>query len=80
MRAALYNLAFEHHAYLVGMANGAQAMGNGDGGARLHQALQGLLYQALALGVECRGGFVENEYRGILQYGAGDAQALALTT
>ena len=52
MSAALYNLAFEHYADLIGMFDGAQAVGDGDGGARFHQAFQGLLYQTLALGVK----------------------------
>ena len=54
-------------------------MGDGHGGTGLHQSLQGILYQALALGVEGRGGFVEDEDRGILQDGTGDADALTLS-
>ena len=52
---------------------------NGDGGAALHQSLQGLLHQTLALGVEGRGGLVEDEDGRVLEDGTGDADALALT-
>ena len=31
--ATLYDFSFEHHAYLVGMFDGAQTMGDGDGSA-----------------------------------------------
>ena len=31
--ATLYDFSFEHHAYLVGMLDGAQTMGDGDGSA-----------------------------------------------
>ena len=54
-------------------------MGDGYGGARLHQTFQGILHQSLALGVECRGGLVENQDGRVLQDGTGDAYSLALT-
>ena len=55
-------------------------MGDGHGGTRLHQPLKGILHQSLALGVECRGGLVENQDGRVLQDGTGNAHPLALTT
>ena len=79
MRAPLHNLSFVQHAYLVGVLDGRQAVGNGHGGARLHQLEQCVLHQPLALGIECRGGLVEDEDGRILQNGAGNAHALPLS-
>ena len=78
--AALHDFSFVQHAYLVGMLDGAQAVGNGDGGSRGHQSFQCVLHQSLALGVQRRGGLVENQNGRILQDGACDADALALTS
>ena len=77
MRAALYDASFVEHANLVGVLDGGEAVGDGDGGARLHQALEGFLHEAFALGVECRSGFVKNEDVGVLQDGACNGNALA---
>jgi hypothetical protein len=55
-----------------------EAMGDDDGGAVLHQPLEGILHHALALGVERRGRLVEQQQRGLAQQGAGDGDALAL--
>ena len=77
--AALYDLSVVEHTDLIGILDRTQTVGDGHGGTGLHQTLQGILYQALALGVEGRGGFVEDEDRGILQDGTGDADALTLS-
>jgi hypothetical protein len=63
----------------VGVADGRQAVGDHQGGAALHQPFQRRLHQRLALGVERRGGFVQQQDRRVLQEGAGDGDALALT-
>jgi hypothetical protein len=47
--------------------------------AVLHDVVQRVLDMALRLGVERRGRLVENQDRRVLQDGAGDGQALALT-
>ena len=55
-------------------------MGDDDGRTALHEVIQGTLHKALALGIEGRSGFVEDEDRGILIDGTGDREALALAT
>jgi hypothetical protein len=45
---------------------------------RCHQVLQGILHQALALGVEGAGGLVQQQQRRVAQDGAGHGDALAL--
>ena len=47
-------------------------------GAVVHQALERLLDQPLALGVERRGGLVEQQDRRVLEQGPRDGQPLAL--
>ena len=59
-------------------AHGAEAVGDDDDGAVLHQVGQRRLNQGLALGVECGNGCVEDEDGGVFEDGAGDGQALAL--
>ena len=79
MGATLYDMSLMEHTYLVGIAYGAESVGNGYGGALLHQSLQCILYQALTLGIECRCGFVEYEYWRIFQYRTCNADTLTLT-
>ena len=62
----------------VGVADGAEAVGDDEGGAALLQLLQRLLDEVLALAVERRGGLVEDEDAGVAEDGAGDRDALAL--
>ena len=45
--AALHNLSLVEHAYLIGILDGGETVGNGDGGTRLHEALQGFLHKTL---------------------------------
>lgn len=47
-------------------------MGDDEAGAVLHQFVEGLLDEALALGVEAARGLVKDEDRGIGENGAGD--------
>ena len=54
-------------------------MGNGHGRTRLHQPLQGVLHQSLALRIEGRGGLVKYQYGWILQNGTGYRDTLALS-
>ena len=62
----------------VGVVYGAQAVGYDYRRTSLEQGGEGLLHEFLALGVEGRGGLVEDQYLGVAQHGAGDAYALAL--
>ena len=79
VRATLYDLALVHYAYLVGVLDGRQAVGDSHRCARLHKALQRVLHEAFALGVECRCSLVEDENWRVLQYGARYAHALSLS-
>ena len=60
------------------MLNGGEPVGNHQGGAPLHQALQGLLHQAFRFGVQGGGGLVQNQNRRIFVQRTGNGQALAL--
>ncbi len=64
----------------VGMDDRREAVGNDDSRTALHEVIQGTLHKTLALGIEGRSGFVEDEDRGILVDGTGDREALALAT
>src|SRR5574344_3141108 len=79
MAAAFHDSALMQHAYLVSVLDGRQTVGDGHGGACLHQSFQRILNQSFALGVEGGCGFVEYEYRRVLQNGSGDAYTLSLT-
>ena len=80
VRTTFHNLALVQHANLVGMLDGTQSVSHSHGGASLHQLFESILYQTLALCIECRGSLVEDEDRRILQDGTGDADTLALTS
>ena len=54
-------------------------MGNGHGGARLHEPFERILHQTFALGVECRCGLVEDEDGRVLEDGTRNAHTLALS-
>ena len=80
MRALLDDVAVVHHDDAVGLFDGGQAVGNDDAGAAVHQTLQGLLDEAFGFVVKRAGGFVQEQYRGVFQDGAGDGYALALAS
>ena len=73
-----HDASFMEHADLIGIADGGETVGDGHGGAGLHQPFKSILHQTLALGVECRGGLVEDEDGWVLQDGTGDGDALAM--
>jgi len=54
-------------------------VGHDERRAPLHEQLQGSLDAALRLGVEGRGGLVEDQDGGVLEEGARDRDPLALT-
>ena len=64
----------------VGVADGGQAMSHDDSGASLTRFVQRLLHHRLALGVQRRRGFVQQEDLGIAHQGSGDGDALLLAT
>ena len=62
----------------VGSADGAQAVGDDDGGASCSSRSQALLDQGFGDGVDIGGGLVQDEDARVGQDGAGDADELAL--
>ena len=69
-----------HHDDLVAVADGGEAVGDGDHAAvhpRQHP-VQRVLYQLLVLGVQRRRRFVEQQNRGVAQDGARDGDPLLL--
>ena len=77
--ASFHNLSFVQHTYLVSVFDCRQAVGYCHGGACLHESLEGVLHESLALGVECRCGLVENEDGRIFEYGGCYAILLGLS-
>ena len=73
-----YPTLLEHH-YEVGMLYGAEAVGDDEGGAARHEAVERLLHKVFALGVERRGGFVEDEDVGIGEDGTSYGETLPLS-
>src|ERR1017187_7114628 len=69
---------FEHH-NLVRPAYGGKPVRDDDYGAVLHQVGQRLLYQHFALRVQVAGGFVQDQDGRVLEQGARDGEALALS-
>src|SRR5258708_23965858 len=67
-----------NHKDLVGLADGAQAVGNDEGGPSPQQAPQTLLDKGLTFGIEIRGCLIQNQNPRIRQYGAGNGNALPL--
>ena len=68
-----------HHHDAVGALHSGESMGDDEGGAPLHGLFERGLHSPFALRVERAGGFVQQQQRGVLQNGAGDADALALS-
>ncbi len=66
------------HAHPVGPGRGGQPVGDDDGGAALHQALDGGLHHGLGAGVEAGGRLVEHEHLGVGQGGPGERDQLLL--
>ena len=79
VRAPLHDASLVQDTYLVGVLYGGQAVRYSHRGARLHELLEGVLHQTLALSVESRGGFIKYQYGRILENGARYAHSLPLT-
>ena len=62
MRPALGDPSAVEDDDLVGLADGRQAVGDGERGATLGQAVERLLHRALGLVVERAGGLVEDQH------------------
>ena len=78
---SLFNkLAIVHHQNPVGALHRGQAVGDHQGGSVAAQGFHGALHGALALRIERRGRFVEQEHRRVAQDRPGDGDALLLPT
>ena len=55
-------------------------MGDDEGGASFHQAIEGFLHQPFAVGVEAGCGLIQDQDGGISQQRPGDGDALALAS
>src|SRR5580692_7850572 len=64
----------------VGIANGAQTMGDGDHGPSLHEALQCFDHESLGFRVESSSGLIEDENRRVANDGAGNSNSLPLAS
>ena len=80
MRPLLHHLSIFDHRNAVGIINGGQAVGYHDAGATLPGFVQGLLHYLLALCVQGRGGFVQQQDLGVPHQGTGDGNPLLLST
>src|ERR1700693_3238182 len=80
MCAALDDPACFDNQNLVGTADGRKAMGDHKSRATTHQVAQTFLDEGFGLRVEAGGGFVQDENAGIGENGAGDGDALLLST
>ena len=78
MVAALDDAAAVEHQDLVGVDHGRQAVGDDQGGALGRDLVEARLDLALGLGVERRGGLVEDQDARLLEDDAGDGDALLL--
>ena len=57
---AFNDLSFLQYNDLIGMADGAQPVGNDDAGEVGHHFIDSVLYQSFAFGIEGGSGLVEN--------------------
>ena len=78
MCTAFDDLPVVEYADEVGILDGGKPVGDDNGRAVFHQIVKCLLDELFGLGVEGGSRFVENHDGGILEDGAGDAEALAL--
>ena len=76
--AALGDAALVEDEDEVCVADGAEPLGNDEGGAALDEDFEGLLDEHFGLGVHAGGGVVEDEDPGVHEEGPGDGDALLL--
>ena len=79
VRALLNHAAMVEDVDAVGVAHGAQAVGDDEAGAMRHEMLQRLLNLPFGLGIDAGSGFIEQQNRWIAQQSTGDADALLFT-
>ena len=79
MWALFDDLAFVEDDDGIGLEDGVEAVGDGDGGTSLHELAGGFFEQGFGFRVERGGGFVEDEDGRIFEEGAGEGEALGLS-
>ena len=79
MRALLQNNTVAQHKNYIGILHRRQPMRHHDHGARALHPLKDFLDSPLHLGVQARGGLVEEQEPGLAYEGARDGDALPLT-
>ena len=80
MRALLDNRAVIHDDDAVGGAHGGQSMGDDHRSTIMHQPVQSILHQPLALGIERRRGLIKQQQWRVTDESAGDGNTLALSS
>ena len=78
VRAFFHDLALIDHHHRICIADGAQAVGNDEAGAPLHQLEQGFLNARFGAGIHAACRLIQNQDGWIGQDGAGDRKELAL--
>jgi hypothetical protein len=72
------NLPLVDHNHVIGIANGAQAVGDDKARPAFHQPQEGFLDARLGARVYRAGGFIQDQYSRVGENGAGDGQQLTL--
>ena len=80
MRALFHDAALGQHDHTVGVFDGGQPVRDHQRGAVVHEFLQRRLDQAFGLGIQRRGGFIQNQNGRVLQQRARDGNSLAFST
>ena len=80
MASLFGQLAVVENEDAIRISQGAEAVGDGDGGPATDQHAQGVLDRLFRLGVDAAGGLIENEDPRIVEQGAGDGDPLAFPT
>ena len=78
MSSLLHDAALLEHQDPVGVFHGGEAVGDYQGSAVFGETLQGRLYIAFRFGIQCRGGFVQQQDRGVFDQCPGNGQPLPL--
>ena len=79
MAALLHDLSVGQDNDVVGILNGAQAVGDDQHGADVLHLLQGVLDEHFRFRVDVGRGFIEDHYGGLVQDGPCKAQQLPLS-
>ena len=78
MGSHLAQVAFVHDQNAIGALDGGKAVRNHDRRPSFHQAIERLAHAQFGLGVDARGGFVQNQEARIVRQRAGKADQLFL--